>query len=174
MGFKEFTNRTRRRASLILLFLFLIEINLVFSSVLARVEHITGFQTSDTVNPNEFVSYRFPNNLIFEINTTSRIELSIEYETKMNNRQSFFSINTNESVSFHITSKTQMKSYGFSKAPNSPKKGNFQLKYQYNCIFKIRANSTIKNLTVMYRKIHQFGLSSKINYTLFLLFTFKE
>ncbi|MFX1280969.1 MAG: winged helix-turn-helix transcriptional regulator [Promethearchaeota archaeon] len=166
MGFKEFTNRTRRRASLILLFLFLIEINLVFSNALARVENIAGFQTSDTVNPNEFVSYRFPNNLIFEINTTSRIELSIEYETKMNNRQSFFSINTNETVSLHITSKTQMKSYGFSQAPNSPKKGNFKLRYQYNCIFKIRANSTIKNLTVMYRKINQFGLSSKINYTL--------
>ncbi|MFX1428185.1 MAG: hypothetical protein ACFFBE_17155, partial [Promethearchaeota archaeon] len=148
MGSKDLTNRTRRRMSLLLLFIFLVEINLVFSSAFARVENIAGFQKSDTVNPNEFVSYRFPNNLIFEINTTSRIEFSIEYESKMNNRQSFFSIKNNESITLNITSKAQMKNYGFSQTPSSPKKGSFQLRYQYNCIFRIRSNSSIENLTV--------------------------
>ena len=152
--------------SLILLVIFIFEINLFVFDSSARVEEVTDFWKSDTVNPNEFVSYHFPNDLIFEINTSSRIELSVEYENRMNNRQSFFLIKDTESISLNITSKAKMKNFGFSQVPNSPKKGNIKLRYQYNCVFRLRSNSSIENLTIRYRKINQFGLNSNINYSL--------
>jgi DNA-binding transcriptional ArsR family regulator len=59
-----------------------------------------------------------------------------------------------------------MKNFGFPSVPSSPKKGNFQLRYQYNCIFKIRSNSSIENFTIRYRKLRQFGLNTNVNYSL--------
>lgn len=165
MTHKNIINRTRRRVSLVLLFIILFEFNLFLSNASARVENVPEFWKTDTVNPDEFVSYLFPNNIIFDINTTSKIELSIQYETKISNRQAFFSFNNNESSSLNITSKTNMKSFGFPNTPNAPKKGSFQLRYQYNCIFKIRSNSSIENFTIRYRKTHQYGLNSNINYS---------
>ena len=101
-------NRTGRRVSLVLLFVIFFEISLFLSNASARTENVPVFWKSDTVNPDEFVSYRFPNDIIFDINTTSKIELHIEYETKISNRQSFFSFNTNESISLNVTSKTSI------------------------------------------------------------------
>ena len=159
-------NRTGRRVSLVLLFVIFFEISLFLSNASARTENVPVFWKSDTVNPDEFVSYRFPNDIIFDINTTSKIELHIEYETKISNRQSFFSFNTNESISLNVTSKTSMQSFGFPETPSSPKRGSFQLRYQYNCIFRIKSNSSIENFTLRYRKINQFGLSTNVNYSL--------
>jgi DNA-binding transcriptional ArsR family regulator len=145
---------------------FFLEISLFLSNASARIEDVSEFWKTDTVNPGEFVSYRFPNNIIFEINSTSRIELSIEYETKISNRQSYFSFKNIESISLNITSKATMRNFGFPNSPTSPKKGSFQLRYQYNCIFKIKSNSSIENFTIRYRKINQFGLNANINYSL--------
>lgn len=110
---KNIINRTRRRVSLVLSFVILFEITLFLTNASARVENVPEFWKSDTVNPGEFVSYRFPNNIIFDINTTSKIELYIEYETRISNRQTLFSFNHNESISLNITSKTNMKNFGF-------------------------------------------------------------
>lgn len=69
-------------------------------------------------------------------------------------------------MSLNITSKTTMKNYGISNPPSYPKKGNFQLRYKYNCIFRIRANTSIENLTIRYRKNSLYGLKPSINYSL--------
>lgn len=163
---KNIINRTRRRVSLVLSFVILFEITLFLTNASARVENVPEFWKSDTVNPGEFVSYRFPNNIIFDINTTSKIELYIEYETRISNRQTLFSFNHNESISLNITSKTNMKNFGFPDTPSSPKKGSFQLRFQYYCIYKIKSNSSIETFTIRYRKIDQFGLNSNVNYSL--------
>ena len=162
---KNIINRTRRRVSLVLSFVILFEITLFLTNASARVENVPEFWKSDTINPGEFVSYRFPNDIIFDINSTSKLELSIEYETRISNRQAFFSFNHNESISLSITSKTSMKNFGLPNIPSAPKKGSFQLRYQYNCIFRIQSNSSLENFTIRYRKTHQFGLNSKINYS---------
>ena len=134
--------------------------------MLARDEDIPDFWTEDTVNPGEHVSYYFPNNIIFEISTDSLIDLYLEYDSKIKNRQSYFMFNNNESISLNIMSKTSMKNYGIPNPPPNPKKGNFQLRYQYNCIFRIRSNTSIENLTIMYRKNSLYGLKPSINYSL--------
>jgi DNA-binding transcriptional ArsR family regulator len=118
------------------------------------------------VNEDENVSYHFSNNIIFEISANSKINLSIEYESMISYRQSSFSINNSESLTLSITSKVRMRSYGISEIPTSPKKGSFQLRYQYNCIFRIISNTSIESIIVRYRKDQKFGLAHNINYSL--------
>jgi len=138
---------------------------LVISNVLGRIEILSGNWTEEIINPNEKVSIHFPNNIIFEITSNTRIDLFIEYDRKIKNRQSSISITNNESISLNITSKINMKNFGITEPPDSPKKGDFQLRYQYDCIFNIISNSSIDNFTLRYRKESQFGLNSNINYS---------
>ena len=166
LALKNKEKRKKQKISISVLILFFLEFNLVISNAFGRNEILTENWTEDIINPNESVSYHFPNDIIFEITSNSRIDLSIEYEKRIKNRQSSIFITNNESISLDITSKINMRNFGISKPPDSPKKGNFQLRYQYNCIFKIKTNSTIENFTFRYRKISQFGLKSNINYSL--------
>ncbi|MFX1457309.1 MAG: winged helix-turn-helix transcriptional regulator [Promethearchaeota archaeon] len=150
------------------------EINAILYNVIARMETVSGFWTEDTVDPDEFVSYNFPNGIFFEISTNSRIDLYVEYENRINNRQSLFLINNNQSISLNITTKTNLRNFGITQTPSAPKKGSFQLRFQYNSIFKIRSNASIENCTIRYRKTSQFGLKSNVNYSLAIFFMNQE
>ncbi len=156
------------RLCFFLLFVIFFEFNIVLYDVLARTENISEFWAEDIIKPNEFVSFYFPNNIIFEISTNSSVDLYLEYENKIHNRQSLIIIDNNESISLNITTKTSMRNFGISQSLDAPKKGGFQLRYQYNSIFKIRSNSSIENFTIRYRKNSQFGLKSNVNYSLAL------
>jgi len=164
----------KHRLSFLLLFVIFLELNIVLYDALARTETISEFWVEDTINPNEFVSFNFPNNIIFEISTNSLVDLYLEYENRIYDRQSLFIINNNESISLNITTKTSMSNFGISQPPNAPKKGSFQLRYQYNCIFKIRSNASIEDFTIRYRKNTQFGLKSNVNYSLALFSIHQE
>jgi len=167
-----FNNRTNWKKHqyklLFLLGIIFFEINTVFSNVFARNENISGYWAEDTIIPNEFVSYFFPNGIIFEISTNIILDIYVEYDNKIKNRQSSFYINNNESVSLNITTKTNLRNFGIDRSPRAPKKGSFQLQYQYDSIFKVRSNSSIENLTIRYRKNSQFGIKSNVNYSLAL------
>jgi DNA-binding transcriptional ArsR family regulator len=144
----------------------LLELNIVLTHTTGRTENISEFWTTDIVESDEYVTYNFPNNIIFEITTSSRTNLYIEYENQIFNRQSLFIFNNNQSISLNISSKVKMENFGISQPPRSPKKGNFQLRYRYDCIFRIRSNSSIQNFKIYYRKLDQFGLRSNKNYSL--------
>lgn len=174
MIFNRRITKKKHWLKILTLFILILEFNLIFYYVLARDEDIPDFWAEDTVNPGEYVSYHFPNNIIFEISTDSLIDLYIEYDNKIKNRQSYFMFNNNESISLNITSKTTMKNYGMANPPPNPKKGNFQLRYKYNCIFRIRSNTSIENLTIMYRKNSLYGLRPSINYSLAIYETNQE
>jgi len=163
---KNSFDRKKLRFSLLILFIMLLELNIVLTHTIGRTENISEFWTNDIVESDEYVIYNFPNNIIFEITTTSRINLYIEYENQIFNRQSLFVFNNNESISLNISSKIKMENFGISQPPRSPRKGNFQLRYGYNCIFRIRSNSSIQNFKIVYRKLDQFGLKSNTNYSL--------
>jgi predicted transcriptional regulator len=163
---KKKGKRKKHKFSIILIFVFFLEFNLAISNVLGRTESLSKNWTEDIINPYEKASYHFPNDVLFEIMSNSRINLFIEYEKRIKNRQSSLLITNNEPISLNITSKINMKNFGISNPPDSPKKGNFQLRYQYNCIFKIITNTSIDNFTLRYRKNNQFGLNSNINYSL--------
>ena len=134
----------------------------------ARKETISGFSTQDIIQPNEKVSYNFLNNLTFEVSTDVLINLSIDFDNNLENRQTFFTVNSTNSISLNVSSKTNMQNFGVMQPPQSPQKGSFRYQYRYNCIFKIRVNSTIENLTIRYRKIQQYGINPDASYSLAL------
>lgn len=162
----NYNTRKRWKLGLVLTIIILLEFSPITFVIFARTEQVQEFWKEDTILPNESKSYHFPNNIIFEIKTDSLIELYIEYDNKIQNRQTSFMINNSESISLNIQSKTSMKNFGFSDPPQSPKKGNQPFRFRYNCIFKVRTNTTIENLTIRYRKSYEYGLNPNINYSL--------
>ncbi|MFX0059534.1 MAG: hypothetical protein ACFE8J_14650 [Candidatus Heimdallarchaeota archaeon] len=137
-------------------------------SVSGRVVNVGGFSTTDTIYPYETVQYNFLNNITFEISTDSLIQLEIDYENQIENRQIYFIVNNSQSASLNISSKISMGNFGIMLPPQDPKKGNFQYRYRYSCIFKIKSNVTIDSLTIQSKKKAQFGLDPDNSYSLAL------
>ncbi|MFX1600070.1 MAG: hypothetical protein ACFFB6_05685 [Promethearchaeota archaeon] len=134
--------------------------------VSARSEDINGFSAQRTIYPYERVSYHFLNNITFEISTDTLINLSIEYENNIANRQTFFIINNSNPISLNISTKTSLQKFGVMQPPHQPQMGNFRFQYKYNCIYKIRANTSIENLIIRYRKLHYYGLNPENSFNL--------
>ncbi|MFX0021940.1 MAG: winged helix-turn-helix transcriptional regulator [Candidatus Hermodarchaeota archaeon] len=146
----------------------LLGFNFFLANINARKETILGFSTQDIVQPNEKVSYNFLNNLTFEVSSNVLINISIDYDSNIENRQTFFIINSTNALSLNVSSKINLQNFGVMQSPQSPQRGNFRYQYRYNCIFRIRANITIQNLTIRYRKIQQYGITPDASYSLAL------
>jgi DNA-binding transcriptional ArsR family regulator len=146
----------------------LLGFNFYLVNINARKETIPGYSTNDVVQPNEKVSYKFLNNLTFEVSTNVLINLTIEYDTNMENRQSLFLVNATNPLSLNVLSKTNLQNFGVIQPPQSPQRGNFRYQYRYDCIFQVISNTTINNLTIRYRKIQQYGLNLDAFYSLAL------
>ncbi|MHA2038265.1 MAG: hypothetical protein ACW98X_17645 [Promethearchaeota archaeon] len=167
-----FNKRREWRKQRIIFFLLCIiffKFTIILYNVSARTENVSGFWTEDTIDPDEFVTYNFPNGIIFEISSNALIDLYVEYESRINNRHSLFLIDNNDSISLNVTARANLGNFGITSSPGAPKKGNFQSRYQYESIFRVRSNSSIANLSIRYRKDSQFGLKSNVNYSLALL-----
>lgn len=153
--------------SIFILFVIIINFNFLLSQVFAyRTENILGFSTQDKVYPNESVKYIFYNNIIFDISTDSLIDLNIEYENNIENRQIFFQINNSESISLNISSKVSMQNFGMPQPPQGPRRGDSQFRYGYNCIIQIKTNATLEHLTISSIKRAAYGLSPNLDYSL--------
>ena len=159
-------NRSKLFSIFILLLLF-INFNFLISRVLSyRTETIPGFSTQDKVYPNESVKYIFLNNIIFDISTDSFIDLNIEYESNIENRQILFQINNSNPISLNISSKTLMQNFGMSGTPQGPRRGDNQFQYRYNCILRIKTNATIDHLSISSIKGTLYGLNPNFAYSL--------
>jgi predicted transcriptional regulator len=141
--------------------IFLIDIN-------AQEKNISGFSTRDVVKAKERVSYKFYNNLTFEISTNVLINLSIEYDSNIEYRQSLFIINNSNPISLNISTESTLQNFGVMQPPQKPQKGNFRYQYKYNCIFQIKSNDTIESLKIRYKKNQQLGIDPELSYTLAL------
>jgi len=161
--------RNKSIFSVLILLLIFINSSFLISNVLShRTENISGFSTQDQIYPNESVKYIFSKNIIFEISTDSFIDLEIQYENKIENRQIFFLINNSNPISLNITSKVTMQSFGMAKQPQGPKKGEAQFQYMYDCIFQIYTNTTIENMTIRSLKRSLYGFNPSNGYSLAL------
>lgn len=106
------------------------------------------------------------NNITFEISTDVRINLSIDYENNIANRQTFFIINNSNPISLNISIKSSLQNFGVMQPPRQPQRGNFRFQYRYNCIYNIRSNTSIENLTIRYKKLQYYGLNPENSFTL--------
>ena len=161
-------NRSKLFSIFVLLLVF-INFNILISQVLSdRTENVSGFTTQDKVYPHESVQYNFFNNIIFDISTDSFIDLNIQYENNIENRQIYFLINNSNPISLNISSKVSLQNFGMPGTPQGPRKGDNQFQYRYNCIFQIKANTTIDYLTISSIKRSSYGLNPNLKYSLAL------
>jgi len=153
--------------SIFVLLLVFINFNILISQVLSyRNENIPGFSTHDRVYPYESVKYSFFNNIFFDISTDTFIDLNIEYESNIEYRQIFFQINNSNPISLNISSKVLMQNFGMPQPPQGPRRGDSQFRYGYNCILRIKTNTTIDELTISSSKRTQYGLNPNLGYSL--------
>ncbi|MFX1497782.1 MAG: winged helix-turn-helix transcriptional regulator [Promethearchaeota archaeon] len=166
MGLNILKNNKSRRLSLIVLFILIFQFTFFIYQVSARKEVIPAFSITDEINPNETVNYEFPNNIIFGISTNVFIDISIDYENRISNRQIFLIIENSSPISLNITSKIDMGGFNLTQQPNAPRKGNNQYQYRYNCIYRISSNVTIENITIRSLKTGFYGLTPTNQYTI--------
>ncbi len=150
------------------IFIIFLGFNFLLADINARKVTIDGFSTQDNIQPYEKVSYYFNNNLTFEVSTNVFVNLSIEYDSNIQDRQTLFIINNSDPISLSVLSKSNLQNFGLMQPPQSPQRGNFRYQYRYNCIFKIISNNSINNLTIRYRKTQQYGINYDGSYSLAL------
>ncbi|MBY8988547.1 MAG: hypothetical protein KGD61_08830, partial [Candidatus Lokiarchaeota archaeon] len=165
-----FTLKLKNRSKLFSIFILLlvfINFNILISQVLSyRTENIPGFSTQDEVYPNESVKYIFFNNIIFDISTDSFIDLNIQYESNIENRQIFFQINNSMPISLNISSKVSMQNFGMPQTPQGPRRGDNQFRYMYNCILRFKTNASVELLSISSIKRALYGLNPSLVYSL--------
>ncbi|MHA1190812.1 MAG: hypothetical protein ACTSP9_00780, partial [Promethearchaeota archaeon] len=147
-------------------FVVLLSLNLYLNTVFARDEFVPGFSTSDSINADETVNYHFSNNIHLSISSNIFINLDIDYESRIENKQIHIFINNSNHISLNITSKENLGNFGVLKAPQDPNKGNIQYQNRYNCVMLVMANVSIENMIIRSSKGSQYGFSLERQYSL--------
>jgi len=141
----------------------IISLNLIFSIAFSRDEYPSGFNYSDKVNPDEQVNYHFSNNILLSLKTNVFVDINIDYENRIENRQIEFIINNTRPISLNVSSKTSMGNFGMGNAPQQPK-GQYQNRYQ--CFIMIQSNVSMNKITIRNAEQTQLGLNPSSNYKL--------
>ncbi|MFX0032000.1 MAG: winged helix-turn-helix transcriptional regulator [Candidatus Hodarchaeota archaeon] len=159
-------NNKIRKFSLLILCILIFQFTFFIYQVSARKEIIPGFSITDNVNPNETVIYQFPNNIIFGVSTNVFIDISINYESRISNREIFLIIKNGSPISLNITSKIDIDGFNLTRQPEAPRRGNSQYQYRYNCVYRIKSNITIENITIRSLKSGFYGLNPTSQYSM--------
>ncbi|MBD3350896.1 MAG: winged helix-turn-helix transcriptional regulator [Candidatus Lokiarchaeota archaeon] len=115
----------------------------IIIAVQARTETIAGYSISDEVSGNEgWVEYQFARNNQFRIISNVTIDLQIDINSHLGNRQLNFNITNKNNISLRIynepfETKFQNRRY---------RTGNNRFKNQWNAYLKIEINDSIDNL----------------------------
>ena len=160
---EKIINRTFISKAVLSSLILIISLNLIISIAFSRDEYPSGFNYSDKVNPDEKVNYHFSNNILLSFETNVLVDINVEYENRIENRQIEFIINNTQSISLNVSSKTNMGNFGMSNAPQEPK-GQYQNRYQ--CFIMIESNVSINKLTIRNWEQTQLGLNPSNNYKL--------
>ena len=147
-------------------FVVVLSLNLYINTVLARDEFISGFSTSDSINSDETVNYHFSNNILLSISSNISMDVDINYENPIQNKQIHFIINNSHPISLNITSKENIGNFGVAKTPQDPNKGGVSYQNKYYCIMLVVSNVTIENMTIRSLKVSQYGFNLNTKYSI--------
>jgi hypothetical protein len=158
--------RENKTVIFLISFVVILSLNLYLNTVTARDVDVPGFSTSDSINAGETVNYHFSNNILLSISTNVSMDLDVDYENRIQNKQIHFFINNSNPIYLNITSKENIGNFGVSKAPQDPNKGGIQYQNKYNCIVMITTNVTIENMVIRSLKGSQYGFSLNTQYSI--------
>ena len=142
---------------------FFIGFNLISSHGLPIVIDIPGLSYQGVINPNDDFSLNFLHDIKFNIRTDVEVNLSINYQSLIFNRQASIIINNSNPFSLNITVKFNASGF-FSNLPEPPKLNGSELIFQYNCIYRFIANSSVERISLQFSKVPLSGLIPDKNY----------
>ena len=65
-----------------------------------------------------------------------------------------------------MRTKQKTSDFGFSEPPKEPRRSKNQWRYQYDCIYRIKANTSINKITLRFKKENNYGLNPDKNYSI--------
>lgn len=149
----------------LLVIIIAIQILLFIPRSLGKYEQrqLFGDSAQDKVKAGQKVSYEFPNNNKIQISGNVSIDLSIEYDEAISNRQIGINIRNSEDISFKIHSETSLNNFG---RDDSPGQGGNKWRYNYDCIYRFYSNASIKEINLSFQKDSEYGLNPESSYTI--------
>ncbi len=166
-----------RKRNLLLLIFFLIissESCVLFSDVLAvdyqsanPSQKVSGNSIKRRLRPNESRTFQFSNNKILGISTDVFMDLSIEYQNEISNREAFFIVNNSDSIVLDVKAKVNIKDFGFLESTKEPNYINSD--WEYDCIYQIKSNVKVEKLTLQFFKNSQYGLDPSKSYLIAII-----
>jgi len=155
----------KRNTILLSITVFFIGFNMVFSHGLPIDIDIPGLSYQGLITPDDDFSLNFLHDIHFKIKTDVDVNLSIDFQSLIFNRQTSIIINNSNPISLNVTVKFTPYQF-FSNLPDGPILNDSELIFQYNCIYRFIANSSVERITLQFSKLESFGLSPDKNYTL--------
>ena len=155
----------KRNTILLSITIFFIGFNLISSHALPIDIDIPGLSYQGLINPNEEFSLNFLHDIEFKIRTDVDVNLSIDYQSLIFNRQASIIINNSNPISLNITAMfTPLQFFFPPNIPDAPVLNDTELIYQYNCIYRFIANSSVERITLQFSKLSLYELSPDKNY----------
>ncbi|MHA1487830.1 MAG: hypothetical protein ACTSSC_11760, partial [Promethearchaeota archaeon] len=150
--------RNKKRNTLLLsITFFFIGFNLISSHGLPIDIDIPGLSYQGVVNPNDDFSLNFLHDIKFNIRTDVDVNLSMDYQSLIFNRQASIIINNSNPFSLNISVKFNPSQF-FSTLPDAPILNDSKLIFQYNCIYRFIANRSVERITLQFSKLPLSGL----------------
>ncbi|MEJ2248148.1 MAG: winged helix-turn-helix transcriptional regulator [Candidatus Lokiarchaeota archaeon] len=163
------TYKKIRYFTLIILLIFTLNSIVVFNYGFAfREEKVPGFGKKDQIRAGENVLYNFSNNnMVYQIHTDSNINLNIQIGSQIQNRQIYLDfLNNNNSFQLNISTQKNLQDFEIMNQPKGPSQGRYKWQLQYNCIYRLKVNSTIQTVIVRFNKSTKYGLNPDNHYSI--------
>ncbi|MHA1704534.1 MAG: winged helix-turn-helix transcriptional regulator [Promethearchaeota archaeon] len=118
------------------------------------------------MNPNEYIQFNFRNlRNYFFIYSNVFIDLYLEYNFSINNRQLFLTVQNSEPISLNITCQFNLRNF-LKELPENPTLEDIILTFTYNSVYRIYSNTTIEKVILRFSKQLMFGLNPNFNFSL--------
>ena len=124
---------------------------------------INGLSYQGLITPNEEFSLNFLHNIKSTIRSDVDLNLSINYQSVLFNRQISIIINNSNPISLNITTKFNILQF-LPNQPNNPILNDSLLIFNYNCVYEFLSNVSIDRITFHFKKSSLFGLSLEKDY----------
>ncbi len=123
-----------------------------------------GNAYKDVVKPGQSASYQFSNNRKFTISSTVELEINIEYEEGIKNKEITLQIENTKSLSLDVNAKTDYDKFTSNNSPKLPE--NVNNEWIYGIVYRFRANSSIDDSIFLFNKSSLYGLNPEGTYSI--------
>ncbi len=121
----------------------------------------------DKIKPETPVVYQFSNNKRFGASSNVEVQLYVEYEDAIHDREISVRIENNRAISLSVIARTNLSKFDSSMKLNPP--DNINQQWDYGCVYQFKANATIESLIFSFNKSFFYDLDPDKSYAIAVL-----